>query len=167
MTTAELGLITTMAVGISAAAAPALTAWANRAHERTMLRSQRAYDQRRQTYIDLSIFLERQRQLLSDVGSGSATIETLEELKDRSELDNLLGRLAVDGTAEVQKGLEGYAGARNATLGFLIMLLEFGDDDDPPPAASDAWKMLLGSTPVTLGAAEAVQRAMRDELAGI
>jgi uncharacterized membrane protein len=69
VTTAELGLVRTAAVGIADVAGPTLTAWLNRAHERAMLRSTRNYEQRHQTYIDVGIFLERQRQLLSDIGN--------------------------------------------------------------------------------------------------
>ena len=169
MTTAELGLITTAAVGISAAAAPVATAWANRAHERALFRAKRNYEQRRQTYIDLSIYLERQRQLLSDVLNGLATDETLDEVQDRSELGELLGRLAVDGTPEVQAELEGFASARNVTLVSLMVWLRLGGagtraSGELPVGLEDAWHDMLQSTPPTIAGAEAVQRAMRDEL---
>jgi hypothetical protein len=58
--TAQLSFVATAAVGSVAAVSPALTAWANRAHDRKMVRAQRRYDQRHQTYVDLSVFLERQ-----------------------------------------------------------------------------------------------------------
>jgi uncharacterized membrane protein len=61
VTTAELGLITTMVVGVAAAGAPTLTSWASRKHERSLLRSQRLYEQRRDTYKDIAAILERTR----------------------------------------------------------------------------------------------------------
>jgi hypothetical protein len=169
VTTAELGLITTAVVGIAAAGSPAATAWANRAHERVMLRSTRNYEQRHQTYIDVSIFLERQKALLSDVGSGTGTEATLDEIQDRSELDKLLGRLAVDGTPEVQAKFEEYAGARNMTLAALMVWVRLHKastsiPDRQPPGITEAWHGVLGSAPPAIEALEAVQRAMRDEL---
>jgi hypothetical protein len=53
LTTTELGIVATAAVGIAAALAPALTAWANRGHERDLARAERLYAQRHGAYLEL------------------------------------------------------------------------------------------------------------------
>ena len=67
MTTAQLGLITTASVGVAAALAPAITARANREHERELARTERPYAQRHGTYLELTRFLERQRLIVDRV----------------------------------------------------------------------------------------------------
>ena len=166
MTTAELGLITTAAVGISAAAAPTLTAWANRTHERTLARSRRDYEQRRQIYTEVSVYLERQRNLLAWAGRSTVTQATLEQIDE--DISGLLGRLAVDGTATVQLRFEDYARARNRMWVALgRALYESESNEAGLDALTEAFDRVQKLTPETVKALEFVQAAMRDELAAL
>ena len=64
LTDAQLGILATAFVGSIAALAGALTAWANRSHERQLARAQRLYAQRHGAYLELTRFLEHQRLVL-------------------------------------------------------------------------------------------------------
>src|SRR5205823_622269 len=108
MTTAELGLITTALVGVSAAAAPALTAAWNRGHERTMARSTRLYDQRRSVYEDIALFLERARlRLDSSVSDRPQRASDLLTVR-YDEWVRLQARTALNGSGDVQAKLAAY-----------------------------------------------------------
>jgi hypothetical protein len=80
------------------------------------------------------------------------TNATLDEIQDRSKLDELLGRLAVDGTPDVQAKLDFYAGVRNVVLASLMIWLQLdsasaASPDELPPALGEAWRAMLQSTP--------------------
>jgi hypothetical protein len=101
MTTAELGLVTTAIVGVAAAASPTLVGWANRKHERAMARSTRLYEQRRNAYRDLAVYLERAR---LGIG-GRLHFEDPRTPETADHWTELMGSAAVAGSAEVQAKL--------------------------------------------------------------
>jgi hypothetical protein len=105
MTTAELAIVSTMVVGVSAAAAPTLTAWAGRKHESTLTRSRRLYEQRHTLYTDLAVYLERTRMSLAShptkrTWPDPPTTETADQWID------LMARAAVHGSSRVKAKLD-------------------------------------------------------------
>src|SRR5262245_28008984 len=103
MTTEQLGLLTTAAVGIAAAGGPFLTARLSRSHERAMV----LYEQRRSLYRDLGGHLERQRMLLRELARAEAYAglrsDALPEALSLAAQADLFGRAAVEASPEVQK----------------------------------------------------------------
>jgi hypothetical protein len=167
VTTAELGLVTTAIVGVAAAGGPTLTAWANRRQERAMGRSTRRYEQRRQTYKDLGVFLESQRLVLERVAQAPAGAKPPDDLSDEAWAD-LLGRAAVEGSNDVHAKLDAYAKAAHRVLGAAMtfeMLEQRRARDERPP---DGWVQAQASVDEARKAArkaiDDTEQTMRDEL---
>lgn len=163
MTTVELGLITTAAVGVAAAASPALIAWANRAHEREMARSARLYEQRRKAYEDLAVYLERSRLSISSTSrSGELTPTKLDDWVA------LMGAAAVVGSSLVQERLEAYHQAEYEFVvegeGWLDHVRETEQDID---LVREAHLAHGKDRTALLQLLDDAERAMRDELASL
>jgi hypothetical protein len=75
-----------------------------------MARSTRRYEQFRGTFKDIAVYLERQRLMITRVGQAIPVAEPPADLRDE-ELSALLGRVAVEGSPQVQEKLEVYAKA--------------------------------------------------------
>jgi hypothetical protein len=126
MTTAELGLVTTAVVGVAAAASPALTSLANRKHERAQARSQRRYEQRKQTYLDLAQILEQERLASYHMDLETTFFEISEEVPSPQAWVDVLGHVSIMGSSTVQTKIEAYREAADSfypAVGNLTMKL--------------------------------------------
>jgi hypothetical protein len=158
MTTAELGLVTTAIVGVAAAASPALVSWANRRHEQAMARSTRLYEQRRNAYHALAVFLERVRLALSRSGRNwpePPTRETADEWTD------LMALAAVAGSAEVQTKLAAFHEEEENYHIFSGGASTADDLEQSKELREEAEEFRSGS----LKLIDEIEQAMRDELA--
>jgi hypothetical protein len=163
MTTAELGLVTTAAVGIAAAAGPFLTAWLNRGHDRAMV----LYEQRRELYRELAGFLERQRVGLGELAPGGRVGELPQvSIEARSDL---LGRVAVEGSSEMQKKQTAYSKAANsfrgAAMTFLPLEKNCQEAGTPPDGWAEANAAVKKARSEAYAAINDAERIMREELA--
>jgi hypothetical protein len=173
VTTTELGLITTAVVGTAAALSPAFTAWANRQHERVMAVSSRRFDQRRDTYRDIAGFLERQRVMFRRTSQGVLGGEPPKDLSDE-ELTALLARAAIDGSREVKAELDAYQTAASLYFPPLMIFdaferrrVETGELTLPPAGWNEAQAAVAEARDRAIEAINAVEAAMRDELASL
>jgi hypothetical protein len=173
VTTTELGLITTAVVGTAAALSPAFTAWANRQHERAMAVSSRRFDQRRDTYREVAGFLERQRVMFRRSSQGVLGGQPPKDLSDE-ELTSLLGRAAIDGSPDVNAKLDLYTRAAGAYFpplaafeAFERRRVEKGELALPPPGWMEAQAAVAEARDRAIEAIDAVEAAMRDELASL
>jgi hypothetical protein len=163
MTTAELGLITTAIVGVAAAASPALVSWANRKHDRAMTRSARLYEQRRNAYQDLAVFLERARTGLERTArkwSAPPTAKTADEWID------LMARAAVVGSAEVQAKLADFHEEEfnfHIASGDLRSAVERQDEEQ----IREMHELVEGFRSGALALIDEAEQTMREELAGL
>jgi hypothetical protein len=140
-------------VGIAATLGPALTAWANRKHDRAQARSTRLYEQRRGTYLDVGRFLEGQRLILQHEAklydAGPAPEGPTDE-----EWAELHARVAISGSAEAQAKLTDYHTAREELASATFWAEKTRESRK---ALNDAWSTCWAA----IGEAE---QAMRDEL---
>ncbi len=162
MTTAQLGLVTTAAVGIAAVLSPAVSGWLERRHGRGMTRSTRLYEQRRDTYVAVGRFLERGRLILErlarPIGAPSAPpFEPTDE-----EWIELQGSVAVCGSETVLLALAKYryfASAFGSAAVTYLML-----ERQKVREIGDAQLELERTRTRALETLAAAQAAMRDEL---
>jgi hypothetical protein len=155
MTTAELAIVSTTIVGVSAVLAPALTAWAGRKHERKQTRSTRRYEQRRTLYTDVAVSLERTRMSLvrrptERTFPEPPTTETADEWID------LMARAAVHGSNGVKKKLDDLDQAERDFYRDLNWVREEGDEGD--------YESLEEQRKELVELVDGLERTMRDEL---
>jgi hypothetical protein len=167
VTTAELGLVTTAIVGVAAAASPALTAWANRKHEHDLARSVRLYDQRRDLYVELAAFLERDRMFIAR----TEPILTIgdEPLKPPSEVTDedwikMRARWVALASDDVQAGMLEASTKRNDFVGAVMVY-----KGTPRGHANwpDARKQMDEARDAAYAAFDDVERTMNAELASL
>lgn len=166
LTTAQLGLVTTMVVGIAAAASPAFTAWANRKHERDLAGSERLYGQRRDLYVELAAFLERDRMGIArtePIISFGEPLKPPEEVTDEDWIA-MRGRWVVLASEDVQGGMLEASTRRNnfvsAVMSYKAARAQGGD-------WTDARKQMDEERDRAYAAFDDVEHTMNAELAGI
>jgi hypothetical protein len=166
MTTAEIGLVTTAIVGVAAAASPALVSWANRKHERVMARSTRLYEQRRNAYRDLAVFLEAAR-----LGAQKGGRQWADAPKRATvdEWTDLMARTAIAGSAEVQEKLAAFHEAEE-----LFYTSEPRPPEKPMNEVPKEWEEYKSMSELHEGFREElleliddIEQTMRDELANL
>jgi len=132
-----------------------------------MVQSTRLYEQRRSTYQDLGVFLERARlRLYRFVPLLQAEFDA-PRLPSGDEWADLQARAAVNGSGEVQARFAAY---RDAEMSFYAVASTITAMPDANVAEDqiDAYRQQADETKMAAYAAlDAVEEAMRDELASL
>jgi hypothetical protein len=134
-----------------------------------MAESARRYEQFRGIYKDIAAYLERQRLMVDRVGQAMPYAEPPVDLSDE-ELSALLGRVAVEGSPQVQEKLTEYSTAAHRFLG-AVMTFEPLNQRRSPDHIPDGWAAAFESVEQArkpaIRAIDKVEQTMRDELAGL
>ena len=153
-----------MVVGIAAAASPSFTAWANRKHERDLARSERLYGQRRDLYVELAAFLERDRMGIArtePIISFGEPLKPPEEVTDEDWIA-MCGRWVVLASGDVQDGML-EASKRDqfvsSVMSYKAVRGQGGDWSEPRKQMDDARERAYA-------AFDGAEKTMNAELAG-
>jgi hypothetical protein len=135
--------------------------------------SSRRFDQRRNTYREVAGFLERQRVMFRRTSQGVLGGLPPKDLSEE-ELTALLGRAAIDGSREVNAKLNAYTRAAGAYYPPLAIFetferrrVETGELTLPPAGWNEAQAAVAEARDRAIEAIDAVEAAMRDELASL